>query len=446
MTYHLIIKKFFKGIHHHYYIIFAAALIIRFIFLLAVISQVESMRLNSIFPDVVDYVFAAEQIKNSFDFNSTAVLLFGPGYPILLAMQRIVFGTNPIVLIVVQIIISSLAAALLAAFAFRLTGDRRVSLAAGLLNALSFMSISLSCTLLSETCFFCLMLIGLIIFQKGLDTNRIIFFAVAGMIFGAAALVRTVAQFFFVIILLMAICSRWFSEKKEANSVLRILKFPLITALTMMLMVGAWSARNYFIHGFTQPALAGYGGMKALTILTHADVNGTRFDIEHEKYFKDLERAGGADRQYGQAFIRFVKEAFYGTARNHPGTMLKAFIGNAVANSNTDWGIHYDMFPDDTPTLRGITSWMEKKGLNYRVSLLFLIGLVLLWRKRNYRVAIITAGIYLYFAFFSGFSVGQGGRIFYPAETAWTIPAAVVIIHFVTFLKNLLKPGNKSDN
>ena len=424
------------GFSPGYYIVFLTALVLRILFLLTMLSQSDSNRLFTLSPDVTNYLDSSTLILEQFDFNSIGVKLFGPGYPVWLAFQKVLIGSNPIVLTLMQMIVSSLGSVLLSLFAFKITNNRRVALIAGLLNAVSLMSISLSCILLSETMFFSMMLLGMCLFISGLEKHKFTHFIVAGIIFGVASLTRSVAQYFFVILIVLALFHFLKLDAQQRRIFRKRLWLPAITILVMIGIVGTWTVRNEHTHGFAQPALAGYGGMKGLTILARAEINGTNYNIELENYKQEMKIAGIEHREYDESFTCFITESFSQVLIEHPWLTSKAYIKSVISNSNTEWGIHYGMFPEWHQPLRNITSWFEKKGLNYRIAFFSLIGLFIVLRGGNYCLGLLLASIYLYFALLSGFSVWQGARIFYPGQMSWTILIAIAIDRLYIYSQN----------
>lgn len=402
----------------------------------------DTTRLLALTPDIADYIDAADKILASFDFSSTGVIIFGPGFPVWLAVQVAIFGKSPVILTIINIIFASLGSALLTAFAYKITKNRILSLIAGLLNAISFLAISLSCMLLSDALFFTVILAGLLIFAGGLESNRMARFVIAGLIFGVATLMRSVSQLFYVVLILYAIIYYHNQVGMHLGLLFKRLWRPAATVLIMILVIAGWSFRNQLTLGHSQTALSGYGGLKALTVLARADLNNSEYSKELGLYVDQLNAARDAAADTAgeeYVFTRFVRKSFDEIALNHPLVVAGAWAKNVISNINDEWGVHYWFFPAWEQKLRNITSWCDKKGLNYRVSLISLIGLFIFLRMRKYRAVLILCTIYCYFAFIAGFSVWQGARIFYPGQIAQNILMAAALIKLYEFLAARLR-------
>ena len=114
-----------------YLLLFITALVVRLLFFVLMLFQINPGDLSTIFPDAIDYSDSALAIGNEFQFQTEGVLLFGPGYPLFLAFLGSLLHLPPVGIIVVQILLSSLGSVLLAKLAYALIDNLRIALVAG---------------------------------------------------------------------------------------------------------------------------------------------------------------------------------------------------------------------------------------------------------------------------------------------------------------------------
>ena len=127
--------------HHPYLLIGIVALLLRLLFLALMLGQHESAdHLIRIAPDSSLYWSSAQSILENLDWDSKGVHIFGPGYPTILAAWSLISGSSPTLLLLIQVLVSTLSVILMAELSFQLTNDRTVSIAAGFLAATSLTS------------------------------------------------------------------------------------------------------------------------------------------------------------------------------------------------------------------------------------------------------------------------------------------------------------------
>lgn len=383
------------------------------------VEQVAPDRLLEFTRDVKQYTTSANAIREQFDFDTEGVVLFGPGYPTFLALLGFVLSPHPYLLILVQILISAVGSVLVAMFAFELTPEREISFVAGLLNSLSLTSITLANILLSETAFFALMALGFFLFIRGLKKEKVVYFLLTALVLSMAALIRSVGQFLFLILLVIAVVYAW--PAGGLRTFARKLTWPLVTAGLIVTVVAAWTVRNERLYGFSQVAFAAPTGIAKLVSLTRADIDGSSYEEASLTFAKEVERLQADSMSYYRAFAIHTRNCMHRLVREHPESVAKIFFGNVINEINNEWGLQYKLLPRWSDPLRGMTSWIYKKGLNYRVSLLAAIGVIILLRQKKYRLLIVLLSIYSYFALLAGFTHWQSSRIFYPGQLAWAI-------------------------
>jgi len=408
-------------------VIFFTALILRLMFFAFMTAELDSPELASHTPDVCDYTHASELIREGFDFESRGVDLFGPGYPAVLAVVGFVLGANPILPILLQILLSSLGAMFLAALAFKLTRDIRIAFVAGLLNAVSFTSISLANVLLSETVFFMLIVLGFLAFVTALDCSRRSYFVLAALCIGMASLVRSMGLFLFAPLLLIAAVHYWRHDRGSWRTLFRGMVWPVIAAVIILCISGLWTVRNWGVHDSPHMAVAGPVGMAKVYALAQSEISGKPYLDEYLRFHRDLQEHTDYRVSRYKAFDEQSAELLLTLICDHPATVAKVFLMNVNENINNDVEAFYQL-PQFREMLGRMKSLSDKKGLNYRISLLGLIGVAtLLWRRR-FGLAIVLVSVLAYFAILSGFTVWEGVRIFYPGQIAWAILVAYPLL------------------
>jgi hypothetical protein len=411
-------------LHNILVAVFLAALIPRLIFFILMVNQVPSERMVGFPPDVKQYVASANAIREKFDFDTEGVVTFGPGYPTFLALIEFLISPNTYILILFQIVLSSLGTLLVAAFAFELTEDLRIGLIAGLLNAFSLTPIFLANMLLSETVFFTVMALGFFLFLKALKTEKAVYFLLTSLLLAAAALTRSAGQFLFLVMLLMAVAYAGPELRRNRKGFFKKLIWPLVTIGLIILMLAAWAVRNERLYGFRQVALAGPIGLSKLVTAIQAEIDGVSYEHASLAFTKEVDALISDSGSYYQVFSFHAQNRLGHLVRKHPLSVLKVFTANVFDKIIDEWGEQYYLLPRWNSELKKITSWIYKKGLHYRVTLLSIIGTIILVLQKKYRIIIVLVAIYVYFALSSGFTFQQSNRIFYPAQLSWTVLTA----------------------
>ncbi|HWR83291.1 MAG TPA: phospholipid carrier-dependent glycosyltransferase [Candidatus Deferrimicrobium sp.] len=409
-------------------ILFVVALAARLIWWGLMIQQVPPEQLLQLTPDVKQYTTSAEAIRSQFDFDTQGVVVFGPGYPAWLALLGLVLSPHPYWLLFVQIFLSAFSSVLVALFALDLTEDKPIAFAAGYLNALSMTSIWLANILLSETMFFFFLVFGLLAFLKGLRTDRGTYFLSAALLLSVATFTRSMGQFLFLVLLGVTFLHHWSSMRKNPKAVTRKLVWPLVASTLMVAVVAAWTLRNDHLYGFRQLALSASGGQAHLVRVTRETLDHVSYTEASASFDAEIQMLQDDSLSYYAAFDAHSQNSLRQLIREHPLLVARIYAGNVLSELNDEWGLQHVSLPRWSEQLRALISWIHKKGLNYRVSLLAVIGTIILVRKRKYQLLLILSLIYLYFALIAGFSHWQGSRIFYHGQIAWAILIAYPLI------------------
>ena len=112
------------------------------------------------------YFLIADLILSGLDLGAYGLLRVGPGYGLLLAATKFIFGANPIWPIMLNIFLGGLAAVFVYLLAYQLFSSRAVALIAGGFCALSLTSVSISCHILTDQPFFTFHIAALVFFVR----------------------------------------------------------------------------------------------------------------------------------------------------------------------------------------------------------------------------------------------------------------------------------------
>jgi len=422
-----------------YFIMFTLSLIIRLFYFNALVEYVGEEKLVDFSTDVTNYYSAAAQIYENGDFCHLGIQVFGPGFPTSLVIMGAWVDLNPVVLTILNILLSAISTVLLIYFAYQLTSSKIVSLLAGLQHAFSLTSIALSAILLSETVFVLILLLGFVLLMKGLEKKKLIYYAIASVFFGAAALTRSVGQFLPVLVLLIAVIYNWKEIKSDYWKTLRLMAGPLLITVVTLIVVSLWMNHNERVHKFGDLALSTPLGISKVVSLANAEVEGITYEESSQKFRAELKRheSYAVDGHY-RALSVYSKESLFQLLKEHPIVFTKVFFTNVWENVSIDWGGIYLLSTGDE-------SWKKyyakaignaRTVLRYRVILFLLLGIVALCLQRKYALLLILLSITLYFGILSGFTLYQGPRLFFPGQVGWAILLAYGLIWTFATIKN----------
>jgi 4-amino-4-deoxy-L-arabinose transferase-like glycosyltransferase len=162
-----------------------------------------------------------------------------PGYVVFLAGLYGLFEHKYRMVYAVQTVLS--VAALYAIYLLgRQLWNRNVGLLALFLSALYVPFIGYSGVLLSETLFNALFLFAIVAFLHGMKTERGLWFAISGVLFGLSALTRSIALLVPVILVIWMVIKEWKLRFPRAVW-LRVLLLFVMMGLT----ISPWTVRNY---------------------------------------------------------------------------------------------------------------------------------------------------------------------------------------------------------
>jgi len=178
-----------------------------------------------------------------YELNSTIT----PGYPFFVAGVYAVFGRLPVVVVLIQILLNLVVLGVLYRFV-----RERFSAKAALWMGVFFtadLNMALFCAqLTSETLFTLLLLGALMLILKSVETGRLRLSVGAGALLGAATLVRPIALYFTLPVLLFILVSH--RRRHPVRLTRKLLQWGVIIGLQVAFIV-PWVVRNRLAFGET---------------------------------------------------------------------------------------------------------------------------------------------------------------------------------------------------
>jgi 4-amino-4-deoxy-L-arabinose transferase-like glycosyltransferase len=212
-----------------------------------------------------------------------------PGYPLLIAALYGAFGERPWLLSVAGAFFSAGTALALFSLARRLFDDRAATCAV-LLLSLDFGTFWRSLDVLSDTPFTCLLVVGLLLAVRSLDSDGPRDALLAGLALASATLVRPISLYLLAALVLFLLLA---GGRPSRVSRARAAAF----ALPCVLLVGGWAARNRVRAGaFTVSPLPSSWLLFYFASGVQAQVDGLSIPAEQEKLgnWERHFRSGGA--------------------------------------------------------------------------------------------------------------------------------------------------------
>jgi 4-amino-4-deoxy-L-arabinose transferase-like glycosyltransferase len=384
--------------------------------------------------DTNTYWAVADEILGDSARGEWALFRVGPGYGAILAIQRLIFGPDPLYPIVFSMVMGALAPVAVYLLAESLFDKPWVSFIAGLLATISPTGITLSTHILTDQTYFTLQCFALVWFVYGLRKGALKWFILAGLGTGLALLVRPSGQLWPILYLIIPLIlplppgyrTRWQFWRRAA-----------ITGGLALLVALSWMVRNYAVEGvFT----FGTNGVMTMRDCLWAQIEASRSDKQVSDYRRKWIEADGDQRPpYGQGYQNAADRVFDGFRKN-PGLVAKFYFKNLVDNVTAPNGYPEAQLPPKYVPIvkeynRAFHNW-----LGYVMLGITLLGLLLLRIHERWTALVILGVTYFYFTLLLGFSFWQGSRLHYPAEMAGNILEAYVLVWLTTTVRSWVKP------
>jgi len=369
------------------------------------------------------YLLIGDHILSWHEMGAYGLLRVGPGYGMILAATKFLFGANLIWPIMLNILLGGLAAVFVYILAYQLLNSRAVALIAGGFCALSLTSVSISCHILTDQPFFTFHIAALVCFVRGYQSGRISWYFLAGILAGYGAYIRPVGQiwpFIFIFLLFVLPLSRNYRTRLD------FIKCAGVTGGIMLLMVLSWSARNYAIHD-----LFIFGTNGVLTVRSCLVAQSAARNWKEGKtivdYRKEWEEEDGNRSENYQAAYPKAKERIIREFKSNPIGILRLYFQNVKENmvANNYYAAR------QIPQIKGFMLQLNKavrKWLGVILIVMTLSGLVIMFKRGQLLSAWLLGTTYLSFSLILGVSFWQGSRLHYPAEMAWSIVVSYLVV------------------
>jgi 4-amino-4-deoxy-L-arabinose transferase-like glycosyltransferase len=191
---------------------------------------------ESLFIDIKSYEDDAIAILDTGIMSLKAY--HAPVYPFFIAAVYAVFGRSYFYVYLVQCVLGTATTFLIYLIAGRLGAGKRVSLLSAGASLLYWPLQMYSGILLSETVFLFLLTLGVYMFLKALDIQKIPLFAAAGLVFGLSTLTRSINMLLLFILPVVY----FFYQRKNIR---KILVNSVVYVLAFIAVITPWAARNY---------------------------------------------------------------------------------------------------------------------------------------------------------------------------------------------------------
>lgn len=421
------------------WMLFLLAAFLRFAFAARGIDQLGFEEMFLAAPDARLYMNMAQALLSGSGSVEFGLFTFGPGHALYLASILWLADGNLWAVLLINLALSSSTCVLVYLLASLLLGSRPIAAFAGFVSAVSITGIELSAIALSEIPFVFLFALGNTLYVLGLFRQSYVRVILATACLGAAALIRPIAQFWPIVMVLWAIVLSWPVTGKQASSVWRYIRprVPLIAlavAIPALIML-SWSARNLAKHDTFALAFSSATGP--------ANVAGMVVSENQDKTYRDVLTfwldSCRADHSAEHLTIGQRFDCLQSAARavllSHPGLALRVYADATWTNINDISYLHRSVLPEDKHLLIELEYKIKNRGLQYLPLALVLVGLGTLLVLGRFRAMFILGSLYLYFALLVGTFLYQGSRLMYPAYLAGDILITIALAGPILLLK-----------
>jgi 4-amino-4-deoxy-L-arabinose transferase-like glycosyltransferase len=411
-------------------ILLLSAILIRVIFLAASNNQGGIDRVLESCFDCRHFLHSAFLLAQGTEFPEHASFTYGPGYLYFLALLIRILGYHQLLLILINILISSLSCLLIYRLSMILIKSYTVSIIAGWLACLSYTSITYSCVTMSDTFYFFLFTLALLFFLYALKTEKWSLFIVASLLFAYAALTRSIGQFWPIVLIIISVIWIFQRLRRDELTKSKVMKLYIKTCIPVIIIFVVslvWIIRNHQVHGVYTLAITSSNGP--------ANVAATTIERLTGKYSKEtmqewIDECPGAQEHLGQLFTCWQNHAA-NTFDTLGIEMIKTYISIFFINLNEINRFHRVLIPDFNHITIPLEKFIIHNGLNYIYFFAAIAGLVILIWRRHFWAAVILGGVYFYHTCMIGAFRWQGARYALPTQIAADIFIAITILFII---------------
>lgn len=386
--------------------------------------------------DTTSYLYTAENIRlgNGFTWNTeppyTPDAFRTPGYPVLLLLTRVVFGSYEAALIVQSLMV--IAVALIVYLLAKELGHKMV----GYWTVATFLampfSIQVSLKFLTQSFFAFVLMLSVWFWIKFLKNNEGKYLLITALLLPLLALIRPIAQFIYLPFLLSFIYASWIHGKLKIKE---LLKVGLTLGIIFFVGILPWLYRNYATFGHFSlssiiPSQMYFFDAPAVYAYNHGISNGEAASILAKRAEEDF---GANMGEFSALFSSraYLKEKALDVMFESPSSLLIVRTTQFFKFFIRD-GIHY-WFNTSLPSLqisldfiKSITPMLFLVILERFFLFILFLGMVIatissLWEKDKDKKSMIGFLILVifYFAALSGIMSSAGLR--YPVEAIFIL-------------------------
>jgi Dolichyl-phosphate-mannose-protein mannosyltransferase len=422
------------------WLILAISLTLRYSYWWIIASHSPLETLLTVPPDSLLYTQLAQDFYHLTITSESNLYMAGFGYSSFLGALLALSGKSYFLPLFCQIALSGLTSVLLYTIGVSLTGKKVLGLIAALIHALSITAIVLSVSFLSETLFFFLLCLIVILFIRIVRNPGGLDFLALGLLLAYAVFTRSVAQFLPPVFLILGyLVTRSLPARQKVNALKRIAASVAIS----LILIATWGLRNYAVHDTF--VIAGTGAGAAATYLAPR-VEAEKSDslsifYYRSKFARELRETNNSNLTYREINDLYTAK-FMELLRRDPLSFIKTYLGIVKENVLAVDQIAQLRMPGYESEIVRIVETPSEYGFNIAMIALAALGLVILFSKRMMLSALMLSALYLYFAGLSGFTFWQGSRILFPGMLSMALLVAAGLYYPTEWLKNRGKDPN----
>jgi hypothetical protein len=292
--------------------------------------------------------------------------------------------------------------------------------------------------------YFFVFLLALLVYLRALASGRWFHFVVAGVLTGAAVMIRSAGQFWPFMMIGLAIAYQWWGERNTSSpAVLHaralIPRVSVAVAIPLLFMLG-WMSHNDRVHGVFTMGITSGNGPANVCAITIERLTGVPAATTMNKWVQERKDAIG---ETGLLSLGETYDVYLTRTRAVVDSLGwevgKTYLSVMWENLNEISRLHRLLLPGYDDVTIPIEEYIMKHRLNYLNITLSMLGLVLLLWRRQWWPAAVLAGIYIYYAGMGGFFRWQYTRHFMPGQIAWAILIAIALVTIAGFFGRLTR-------
>jgi len=370
-----------------------------------------------------------------------------PGYSLIIAFIYFIFAAKPWIVLFLQLFLDTGIVIIVYFIAKEIFKSPQISLIAAFLYSISFLSAYYSVKLLTEIPFTFVLTLGILILIKGLKKDKPLYFALTGLLIGLTPLIRTIAQYFPLVLIFVLMLTD--------NTLIRKLRNIAILLILFVVAISPWQFRNLQVYGhYSLSNVAGQVLLAWNVAAAKAEAeNINRYEAEARLIGNSLD---GITNPFERSKIK--KKIAVSYILRHPlqyakyslKGIVQMFLGTGRSGISDLFGIEIEPRPFGYEPLadtayRVIRSWDNELPtiilfIKQIIEYLFLIiGLVIMCMKDKKLFLLLLVMTIFYFVALTG-PVGYS-RYRIPIIPFYLIISAVGIFETFKFAKNKIRGG-----